>query len=194
MFLESQIDSTEVVLKMTLNTKDSRFSTLAKCPPSSNADFDTWCSCVPKHIVSWVSDLWILRQIFKSTEKILWNYFRCQVIVAQKWKYSERGFGLEAIRNDKIQYDLLLKEWGSYIWPWLFFLTNFWSILLQHFCILFVSQRSLNMPCIYVYDWWISSSSGAPGGDVVQLIILLWKLESDYFRQKSHKNRTFYMK
>jgi len=134
MFLESQIDITKVVLKMTLNTKEPTFSILAKCPPSSHADFDSWCSCVPKHIVSWVSDLWVLRQIFQSTEKILWkslwNYLRCQVIVAQKWKYSEWGDGLEAIRNDKIQYDLLLKECASYIWPWLFFLANFWSVLL----------------------------------------------------------------
>jgi hypothetical protein len=41
MFLESQIDITKVVLKMTLNTKEPTFSILAKCPPSSNADFDS---------------------------------------------------------------------------------------------------------------------------------------------------------
>jgi hypothetical protein len=39
MFLESQIDITKVVLKMALNTKEPTF--LAKCLPSSNADFDS---------------------------------------------------------------------------------------------------------------------------------------------------------
>jgi hypothetical protein len=39
MFLESQLDITKVVLKMALNTKEPTF--LAKCLPSSNADFDS---------------------------------------------------------------------------------------------------------------------------------------------------------
>jgi hypothetical protein len=40
------------------------------------------------------------------------------------------------------------------------------------FCILFVSQRSLNMVCMYMIGEFLPLS-GSPGGDVVQIIILL---------------------